>query len=146
MRRDESVETQEFFSRVDDVSVREVQERIDALNEEVFQVATSLTHNVVSQTYELSDHDGQLFHERLRGRLGLKLLHILYNQRSDHKVTGQREINPLLVQVAIQIFLIDACVYEICHWDPNDIELTKSLSKIYVGMQISGKSCCAMIQ
>jgi hypothetical protein len=129
-------EPEEFFSRVDDVSVREVEDRIDALNEEIFQVATSLTHNVVPKTYELSDHDGQLFHERLRGRLGLKLLHILYNQRSDHK----REISPLLVQVAIQIFLIDACVYEICHWDPNDIELTTSLSKVYTGMQISGTS------
>jgi len=135
VRGNELAGSQVFLSRADTVSVAELQDRINALNEEIFQTAASLGDFMVPRRYELSDTDGRLFHDRLQKFLGKRMLYILGEQA---QLNGP-EINPLLIQVAIQIFLVEACEYEMANWDPNEGELSRNLAKLYRGIQQSGE-------
>ncbi len=137
VRGNELAGSQVFLSRADTVSVAELQDRINALNEEIFQAAASLGDFMVPRRYELSDNDGRLFRDRLQKFVGKRMLYIL----GDQARSNRPEVNSLLIQVAIQIFLVEACEYEMVNLDPNEVEFSRNLTKLYRGIQESGELC-----
>lgn len=115
----------------------EVRALVDALNEEIFQTAASLGDSVCHWKCDLSDEEQRSRIKRLQPIVGEGLLRILSAQTVTESKT--RTVNPLLVQVVAQIFLVDRCKYEVDQWDPNRPELSDSLTELYRGMRVSGE-------
>jgi exonuclease VII large subunit len=127
---------QVFLSKADNISVVEVKDLVDALNEEIFQTAASLGDCVVRRKYGLSDEDCRSSIKRLRPIVGKGFLQILSAQSEID--SNRRDANPLLVQVIAQVVLVDRCKYEVDQWDPNRPNLSDGLAELYRGMRGSG--------
>ena len=133
LRGNELAGAQAFLAKTDTISGQEVQDLVHTLNEEIFQAAASLGDCVLRRRYNLSKEDREHYYHRAEQAIGEKTLLILSQQsRSDH-----HEINPLLVQIVVQIFLVTLCAQEINSWDPDDDEFSDGLQKVYKGMQAS---------
>jgi len=137
-RGKELASAEAFLSKADNISVVEVRDLVEALNEEIFQTAASLGDCIVRRKYDLSDEEQRSHGKRLRPILGRGLLQLL----SVQIVTSNRQpecVNPLVVQVIAQVLLVDHCVYEIDDWDPNRPDLSSSLKELYRGMRMVGE-------
>ena len=136
LRGNELAGAQAFLAKTDAISGQEVQDLVHTLNEEIFQAAASLGDCVVRRSYDLSIEDRENYYDRVGGAVGQKILSILSQQSKfdDH------EINPLLVQIVVQIFLVTFCAQEINYWDPNNVDFSDGLQKVYEGLQASRKS------
>jgi hypothetical protein len=53
----------------------------------------------------------------------------------------EAEVNPLLVQVVLQIFMVNFCISKIQSWCPGDPAVGDSLSAIYSQIRSTGKRC-----
>lgn len=138
IRGNELAGSQVFLTRADTISVADLRDQINALNDEIFQAAALLGDNMVLRTYQLSEHDGRLFHDRLQRFVGRKMLDIVCAQAR----SNVPKANALLIQVVIQIFLVEACEYEMVSWDPNEGEFSRNLARLYKGIHVSGELCC----
>jgi hypothetical protein len=130
---------QVFLSKADNISVGEVRDLVDALNEEIFQAAASLGDCIVRRKYDLSEEEHRSCRKRLRPIVGKGLLQILSAQIRVVTGSNGRNVNPLLVQVVAQILLVDRCVYEVVGWDPSRPELSSGLKELYRGMRAVGQ-------
>lgn len=136
LRGNELAGAQAFLTKTDNISGQELQDLVHTLNEEIFQAAASLGDCVVRRAYDLSSEDREYYYDRVGEAVGQKTLSILSQQsRSD-----DHEINPLLVQIVVQVFLVSLCAQEINSWDPNNVEFSDGLQKLYQGMQALRKS------
>ena len=137
MRGKELASAHAFLSKADNISVVEVRDLVDALNEEIFQTAASLGDCIVRRKYDLSDEDQRSHRKRLGPIVGKGLLQLLSAQIMTES-NGQN-VNPLVVQVVAQVLLVDRCAYEIDGWDPNHPELSSGLKELYQGMRVVGE-------
>ena len=122
-------------TKADTLSISEVGERVTALNEEIFQAAATLGEGLIHKRFELSQTELEeaalLSHELV----GEKLTNILNTQSKK----PEPDINPLLVQVVLQIFMVKFCVSKILSWYPGDSVIGGFLSAIYTDIRLTGK-------
>ena len=67
--------------------------------------------------------------------IGEKMTNILIARSQ----TPEPEVNPLLVQVVLKIFMVKFCVSKIRSWYPSDSTIEGFLSSIYSGIRSTGR-------
>ena len=103
-------------TKADTLSISEVGEKVTALNEEIFQAATTLGEFLIHKRYELSQNELEEAAALSQELVGEKLTNTLISQSKK----PEPDVNPLLVQVVLQIFMVNFCVSKIQSWYPGD--------------------------
>jgi hypothetical protein len=126
VRGKELFATQVFLTKADTISISEVGEKVTALNEEIFQAAT-LGEVLIHESHEMPR--GELFAAGADSRemLGEKMTNLLIIQSQKPRP----EVNSLLVQVVLQIFMVNFCVSKIQSWYPGDSAIGDFLAAIF---------------
>ena len=139
VRGKELFDAQVFSTRADTLSISEVGEKVTALNEEIFQAAATLGEALIHKRYELSQTEFDAAVADSQGMVGEKLTNILITQSRK----PEPEVNPLLVQVVLQIFMVKFCVSKIQSWYPGDSAIDSAiggfLAATYSEIRSTGK-------
>ena len=124
-------------TEADILSISEVGEKVTALNEEIFQAAATLGETLIYKRYEVlvSQTELDAAVAESRGMVGEKLTNTLIAQSRK----PEPEVNPLLVQVVFQIFMVKFCVSKIQSWYPGDSAVGGILAAIYSDIRSTGK-------
>ena len=133
VRGKELLGSQVFLTKADALSISEVGEKVNALNEEIFQAAATLGEALIHKRHEVSDLDAAA--DESRKIVGVKITDILFTQSQK----PEPEVNPLLVQVVLQILMVEFCVSKIRSWYPADSNIEAFLSAIYSQIRSAGK-------
>jgi len=112
-----------------------VGEKVAALNEEIFQAAATLGESLIHKRHELSQADLDAAAAVSQEMVGEKVTNILINQSLAQK--GEPEVNPLLVQVVLQIFMVKFCVSKIQPWCPGDSAIGGFLAAIHSEIRLT---------
>ena len=129
---------QVFLTKADTLSISEVGEKVTALNEEIFQAAATLGDAPIHhKRYELSQTEFDAAVAESQGMVGEKLTNTLIMIAQSRK--REREVNPLLVQVVLQIFMVKFCVSKIQSWYPSNSDIEGFLAAIYSEIRSTGK-------
>ena len=126
---------QVFLTKADTLSISEVGEKVTALNEEIFQAAATLGDALVHKRHEVSQTEFDAAVAESQGMVGEKLTNTLIAQSRK----PEPEVNPLLVQVVLQIFMVKFCVSKIQPWYPGDSVIGEFLTAIYSEIRSTGK-------
>ena len=78
-------------------------EKVTALNEEIFQAAATLGEALIHKHHELSKSDLDAAAAACREMVWKKMTNILITQSRK----PEPEVNPLLVQVVLQVFMVN---------------------------------------
>ena len=131
----EAREKKLFAAQVDDtLSIAEVGEKVFALNEENLQAATTLGEGLIRRRHEVSQTELEAAAAVIQEIVGEKMTNILIAQSQKLEL----EVNPLLVQVVIQIFIVKFCVSKIQSWYPGDSAIGEFLSAVYSNIRSTG--------
>ena len=123
--------SQVFLTKVNAVSISEVGEKVTALNEEIFQAAATLGEALKHKRHKVSQIDLDVSREMV----GEKMMNILITESQK----PEPEVNTLLVEVVLQIFLVRFCVSKIQSWYPGDSAIGGFLSALYSKIRSTGK-------
>jgi hypothetical protein len=121
--------------KADTLSISEVGEKVTALNEEIFQAAAALGEALIHKRHKVSQNELDAFAAESQKMVGEKMTNILLAQAQK----SESEVNPLLVQVVLQIFMVKFCVSKIQSWYPGDGAIGGFLSAIYYEIRSTGK-------
>jgi hypothetical protein len=136
VRGKELVGSQVFLTKADTLSISEIGEKVTALNEEIFQAAAALADALVHNRHEVPQADWEAAAAVTQEMVGEKMTKLLIDQSQK----PEPEVNPLLVQVVLQIFMVDFCVSKIQSWYPGDSDIGDFLSAIYSQIRSTGKA------
>ena len=109
-------EPQIFLTKADKLSISEVGEKVTVLNEEIFQAAATFGKALIHQRPELPQAEFDAAVAECQEMVGPKITNILISQSQK----SEPEVNPLLVQVVLQLFMVNFCVSKIQSWYPSD--------------------------
>jgi hypothetical protein len=102
-----------------------------------FQAAATLGKFLIYKRHELSQAELDAAAAVTQEMVGEKMTNILITQSHE----PGPEVNLLLVQVVLQIFLVKFCVSKIQSWDFGDSAIGGSLAAIYSGVRSAGEHC-----
>ena len=125
-----------FLTKANTISISEVGEKVAALNEEIFQAAAALGEALIHKHYEVSKKELEAAAAVSREMVGEKISNILIAQS---QIRTRRELNPLLVQVVLQMFMVKFCVPKIQSWYPGNSVIGEFLSAKYSEIRLTGK-------
>ena len=117
------------------LSISEVGAKVTALNKENFQAAATLGGVLIRKRREISQTDLDAAAAVSREMVGEKITNLLITQSQK----PEPEINPLLVQVVLQIFMVRFCVSKIQSWFPDNSFAGGFLSALYSDIRSTGK-------
>ena len=123
--------------QVDTLSISEVGEKVAALNEEIFQAAAKLGDSLIHKRHEVSQTYMDAATAKSQEMVGEKLTNILISQSQKSEL--EPEVNPLLVQIVLQIFMIKFCVSKVRSWYSSDSAIGRFLAAIYSDIHSTGK-------
>ena len=135
LRGKELLGAQVFLTKADTLSIAEVGEKVTALNEEIFQAASTLKEALVHKRHEVSRTELEAAAAVSKEMVGEKMTNILITQSQK----PEPEVNPLLVQVVLRIFMVNFCVSKLQSWYPGDSAIGEFLSVIYSRIRSTGK-------
>ena len=122
-------------TKADALSISEVGEKVTALNEEIFQAAATLGQTLIHKRHEVTQTELEAATAVSYEMIGEKMSKLLIAQSQK----PESEVNPLLVQVVLQIFMVKFCVSKIQSWYPGDSAIGEFLSAIYSDIRSKGK-------
>ena len=125
-------------AQLDTLSLSEVGKKVTALNEEIFQAAAELGEILAHKRHHDELSQKKLFAAAAavsQEMVGEKMTNLLITQ--SQKL--EPEVNPLLVQIVLQIFMVKFCVSKIQSWYPGDSVVGGFLSAIYSEIRSTGK-------
>ena len=110
---------------------------VNALNEEIFQAAALLGEMLrnTERTDRTQDQVTVAF-EKARWMLGEQMASIL----AAESVNLRTDLNPLLVQVVLQIAITSWCKFVVSSWKPSDGTVADFLAAIYSEIRQVGES------
>ena len=126
---------QVFLTKADTLSISEVGEKVTALNEEIFQAAATLAEALIHKRHEASQEELAAAAEECQEMVGEKMINLLVTQSQK----PEHEVNPLLVQVVLQIFMVKFCASKIQSWYPSNTTIGEFLIAIYSEIRSTGK-------
>ena len=127
---------QVFLTKADTLSISEVGEKVTALNEEIFQAAATLGEALlINKHYEPNLGELNAAVAVSQEMVGEQMTHLLITQSQK----PEPEVNPLLVQVVLQILMVKFCVSKIQSWCPGDSTIEGFLAAIYSEIRSTGK-------
>jgi len=127
-KRKELKGAQVFLTKADRLSTTDIVQKVNALNNEIFQAAALLGEML--QSTEHTDRDQEQIteaFEKARWMLGGQMANIL----AAVSVGFRTEPNPLLVQVVFQIAITTWCKFVVSSWKPSDSMVADFLAAIY---------------
>jgi len=130
----ELVGAQVFLSsKADSLSISDVTQKIHTLNEEIYQAAASLADFIVRSKEKISEEDSKQYVDHSKSLLGPSLAQIL------HTAAGKSDepVNPFLVQVTLQAFLVNFCKKKIDQWTGVDSSTDRFLHTLYREIRLS---------
>ena len=127
-KRKESKGAQVFFNPADALSTTDALQKVITLNEEIFQAAALLGEMLLSPKRRggTQEQITQAF-ERARWMLGEQMARILVAQ----SLNLCTDLNPLLVQVVLQIAITTWCRFVVSLWKPSDSTVADVLAALY---------------
>ncbi|KAF8901863.1 hypothetical protein CPB84DRAFT_1746871 [Gymnopilus junonius] len=133
IRGRELVGAQVFLTKADSLSVSDVCEKIMVLNEEIFQAAASLGETLTKTKRNMTEADMKKHYERSCGFVGEPMVNLLLDQarRQDP------DVNMLIVQAALSVFLVGFCVTKLLPWHLNDKAIDGFLGNLYTEIRAS---------
>ena len=127
----ELVDSRALLTKADTLSesISEVGKKVTALNEEIFQVASAaaLGEDLVRKRREVSQTDLDAAAAVCQEMVGEKLTKLLIAQSRK----PEPEVNPLLVQVVLQIFTVKFCIFKIQSCYSGDPAIGEILSRMH---------------
>jgi hypothetical protein len=125
---------QVFLTKVD-LSISEVKDKVNALNDKNFQASASLGDSLVHFKYELAKEDKDTALAEACRTVSEPLARALVKETQKPEPT----VNPLLVQVVLQMYLVHFCTSKIDSWLPGTQETSDFLTSIYSKIRRTGE-------
>jgi hypothetical protein len=120
---------QVFLTKADALSMSELTQKVDGLNDEIYQAAASLGEAIVQKKIETSE---QPHYSPEEGAITKALLGVpLYKLLRSRARNTEEGINPLLVQIALQAFFAVFCINRIRSWTPANVHFNAALQDLY---------------
>ena len=137
VRGKELLRSQFFLTKADALSISEVGEKVNALNEEIVLAAATLGEAIIHKRHEVSQTDLDAAAAVSQEMVGEKMTDILITQSQK----PEPKINPLLVQIVLQIFMVKFCVSKMksSSWYSGDSVIGEILSAIYSEFRSNSK-------
>jgi len=128
-RGKELLGAQVFLTKADALSMSELIQKVEGLNDEIYQAAASLGEHIVQKKAEPSEQAQHSSDDKsvVTALLGSPLCKVL---RSCAKQT-EEGINPLLVQITLQAFFVIFCIHRIGSWSPANLGFDAALGELY---------------
>ena len=115
------------MTKADLLSILDVKDKVNALNDENFQVSASLGDSLVHFKYELGKKDEEAAFAEASRIISEPLAWALIKERQN----PEPKVNPLLAQVILEIYLVHFCSSMIKSWVPGTWETSNFLTMIY---------------
>ena len=130
----ELVGAQVFLTKADSVSVSEIIDKVEVINQEIFQIAASLGEFLNFRTYNFKD-EAEFNHSiKLASRIfGEEFVRILVKMAH----ASDPEVNPLFVQATISILLVKFTVHYLLAWRFDD-NISTFLELTYTRIRCTG--------
>jgi len=134
IRGKELVGSQVFLTKADSLSVSDIVQKVDQLNDEIYQASAFLGESIAFGRTEMEEKKRDEFFEVAMDVLGLPLVKVLSELSSHAKPT----IHQLVVQIAWQVLLCKYCLKVATSWYPNDGNAANFLSDLYSKIRDNG--------
>ena len=135
IRGRELLAAQVFLTKADSLSVSDVCDKLMVLNEEIFQAAASLGEVLSKTKRNISEADMKKHYERSCAFVGEPLVKVLLDQAK----RDDPEVNMLIVQATLSVFLVGFCVSKLVPWHLTDRNIDGFLGNLYSEIRASGK-------
>ncbi|KAF9523711.1 hypothetical protein CPB83DRAFT_862335 [Crepidotus variabilis] len=126
-RGKELVGAQVFLNKADSLSVSDLVQKVNGLNEEIFQAAASLEEVLRFSKHDITEEKLQKRADYTCGLIGQPLAQFVHKEAQ--KPGGAA--NPLLVQITIQVCLTAFCAVKIQTWAAGERAIDQYLKKLY---------------
>ena len=136
IRGKELIGTQVCLTKADLLSISDVKEKVNALNDENFQASVSLGDSLIHHKYKLPTLEKKAAYAEASRTISKPLTSALIMEAQK----PEPEINPLLVQVVLELYLVHFCSSMIESWFPGNRETSDFLTTIYTEIRRTGGS------
>ena len=136
IRGKELLGAQVFLTKADHLSISDVKDKVNALNDENFQASASLGDSLVHLKYELTKEDWEAAYAEVCRTVSEPLARALTKETQK----PEPEVNPLLVQVILEMYLVHFCSSMIESWFPGNRETSDFLTTMYSEIRRTGES------
>ena len=135
IRGRELVGAQVFLTKADLLSISDVKDKVNALNGENFQASASLGESLVHFKYEVAEEEREAAYAQVCRTVSEPLARTLIKETQK----PEPEVNPLLVQVVLEMYLVHFCSSMIESWFPGNRETSDFLTTIYTEIRRTGE-------
>ncbi|KAF9047638.1 hypothetical protein BJ165DRAFT_1610369 [Panaeolus papilionaceus] len=129
-REKEARDSLKLLARTDSVSIADLEQKVVALNDKIFEAAASSWESIGHYSYDLTQEERKKCREDAVELIGepIFLMAVEEGQRS---AAGLNTLNPLLLQIVFQVALTKACALKIERWVPNCRQLCDFLDNVH---------------
>ena len=126
-----------FLLKADVLSISDIKDKVNALNQEIFQASAALWDSLMHHTYELAEEEMEAAFADVCRTVSEPLARVLVRkwQKPDFVVYP----GPMLVQVVLGMYLVHFCSSKIDSWLPGTQETSDFLSGLYSDIRRSGQ-------
>ena len=123
------------MTKADRLTVSNVKDKVNALNDENFQASASLGNSLVHFKYELAEEEQEAAFAQACRTVSEPLARTLMKEAQK----PEPEINPLLARVVLEMYLVHFCSSMIEYWFPGNQETSDFLTTIYSEIRRTGE-------
>jgi len=124
-----------FMTKADFLSVLDLKDMANTLNDEIFQASASLGHSLIHHKHGLTPEEMEAAYAGVCRTASEPLARILVRET---KKPEPEFINPLLVEVVLEMILVHFCSAKIESWFPGAKETSDFLTAIYSEIRRTG--------
>jgi hypothetical protein len=135
IRGKELIGAQVFLTKADLLSISDVKDKVNALNDENFQASASLGDSLVHLKYEVAKEEQEAAFAEVCRTVSEPLARALVKETQK----PEPEVNPLLVQVVLEMYLVHFCSSKIESWFPGTRETSDFLTTVYSEIRRTGE-------
>jgi hypothetical protein len=106
------LDAQVFLPKTDLLSISDVKDKVNTLNNENFQASASLEDSLIHHKYEVTKEDGRLHFADVCRTMSEALAPVLMKEAQN----PEPEVNPFVVQVVLEMYLVHFCSSKIDSW------------------------------
>ncbi|PPQ69515.1 hypothetical protein CVT25_013379 [Psilocybe cyanescens] len=132
IRGKELVGAQVFLTKADALSISDVSDKVNVLNEEIFQVSAFFAEGIFvvahgGKKQELSEEAMARVYDDTVKAIGGVLTDILNTQAQ----VPDSQVHPLVAQAMLSCFLVHFCILKLGSWYPSDANIDQFLGTVY---------------
>jgi hypothetical protein len=135
IHRREVIGAQAFLRKADLLSISDVKDKVNALNDENFQASASLGDSLIHLKYELAKEEQEAAFAEVCRTVSEPLARALVKETQK----PEPKVNPILVQVVLEMYLVHFCSFKVESWFPGNRETSDFLTTIYGEIRRTGE-------